>query len=461
MQPRDLWSPPVPEEYIVSDVDKKIAEENAHVQVFEHPVAPEPKHRKLFAFIGGHRVALLVGLVSILLLSGGAVFAVSSLHKVTSNAVASDTASKDKSSSSTKQSSGHSTDEASDNESDTDSGDDNSTDPSDEGDEDSTTDNEDTSSVNDTSSDNEDTTPEEDDETSASVPSDDGDEDVSTPTPTPVPSTPTAATPHKFTVASWNVKTDNTKNVGDETLDMLTKSQVIGLQTLRTKTMRDSIKSKVICSSCAYSGYLASYSGSESGPSDMPIIWNKSSFTIVGSGSNRKMCDSASSSSYSYAARYATWVKLQSKVNNKQFYVIDTHMMGVGESGGKPGSDSLLLSRYQTHMTNLKALIAELQKSNIPIFLVGTFNVNYRYDRFGYTSYFPYTSLKAVSMRSGWDVMGLSGISSSAGTVSGESRLIDYIFAWQRSDVTANAIAISTSTHGSDHYAAFFTNTIK
>lgn len=308
---------------------------------------------------------------------------------------------------------------------------------------------------------NEDVVTDDEDEGETPDPGDDGNETISTPAPTPVPSKPSTSTAHKFTVATWNVSTDNTKTVGTEVLDFLKQSQVMGLQTLRTKTMRDSIKTKVICSSCAYSGYLPSYSGSDAGPSDMPILWNKAAFSIVGSGSNRKMCDAASSKTYSYAARYATWVKLQSKVNNKQFYVIDTHTMSPDESGGKPGKDSLLISRFQTHMTNLKALLAELQKSNIPIYLVGTFNVDYRYDRYGYTSYFPYASLKPVGVRSNWDLLGLSGISGSAGTLSGSKRLIDYVFTWQRNDVAANSIAISSSTHGSDHYGAFLTTTIK
>jgi hypothetical protein len=455
MQPRDLWSPPVPQEYVISDTDQKIAEENARVQVFEHPAPPIPRRRKLFALIGEHKMGLLIVFVSVLLLGGGTALGIANLHKVTGNSptVASKTSDSKKSSSS--KTSTANSDEEDSNSSDTtdeDTGQ-NDSNAEDEGD---NGDNGDNGSNGDSQDDGGD-----DDGGDAVDPGDDGDDKTPTPAPTPVPAKPTPATPHKFTVASWNVKTDNKKTVGTEVLDLLTKSQVIGLQTLRTKAMRESVKSKVICSSCAYAGYLASYSDSESGPADMPIIWNKSAFTIVGSGSNRKMCDAASSKSYSYAARYATWVKLQSKVNSKQFYVVDTHTMGMGESGGKPGSDSLLISRFQTHMTNLKALLAELQKSNIPIYLVGTFNVDYRYDRFGYTSYFPYTSLKAISVRSGWDLMGLSGISSSTGTDAGTSRLIDYVFTWQRSDVTANAIAVSTSTHGSDHYAAFLTSTIK
>jgi hypothetical protein len=459
-----------PSPYTVNSTDQLIAQENARVGVFENPPAPLPRSRKILAAINEHRSVLLGIVVGLLLLGVGSTFAIASMKKVTGGTVASSTTSKSASSVSGETSSGNAADAngGGDN-SDEDTGDeeeDSGSDDEDTGDEeeDSGSDDEDTGDEEeDSGSDDEDTGDDAEDDTGndAPDPGDDGPDDTVTPAPTPVPTKPVVSTPHKFTVASWNVKTDNTKTVGTEVLSLLTKSQIIGLQTLRTKTMRDSVKSKVICSSCAYSGYLAAYSGSDSGPSDLPIIWDKSAFTIVGSGSSRKMCDAASSKSYSYAARYATWVKLQSKANGKQFYVVDTHTMSPGESGGKPGSDSLLTGRFQTHMTNLKGLIGELQKANVPIYVVGTFNVDYRYDRFGYTSYFPYTSFKSMGVRSSWDLMGLSGVSSSVGTVSGSKRLIDYVFTWQRSDVTANAIAVATSTHGSDHYAVYFTNTIK
>jgi len=227
---------------------------------------------------------------------------------------------------------------------------------------------------------------------------------VPIPAPTPVPAKPSPVIAHKFTTASWNSNVDNKNNVGDEIKTIMSKTQILGVQEVHHADQRASIT----CSSCAYAGYLASYSSGTASQSSYPIIWNKSYFSAVGSGSYRKMCDAASTSKYSYAARYATYVKLQSKVNGKQFYVVNTHFMGVGESSGKPGSDTLLTSRYKTHMTNLVALINELKSANIPIYVVGRFNVNYRYDHTVKTNYFPYISLGAVGLRSGWDVTNLS-----------------------------------------------------
>ena len=443
-----------------------IAQENARVFVFEHGAAPEAStHHTLLNFvqqINRQKRPLMIGIIAFILMSAGGVFAFTKLQTYTkaSKTQASTIASSDSSSSAggvnTPDDTAKDSADSSDTDSSTDAADD-GTDTSDQ----EEMDEEDTSDTEDTSS----TEPEEQaDESEEAEPINEVgslQEDVSTPAPTPVPAAPSVTLSHKFTTASWNSNENNKLVVGDEVKSIMSKTQVLGLQEVHESKQRASISSKAICSSCAYSGYMASYNSSAASASSYPIIWTKTSFTQVGSGSSRKMCDVAKTSKYSYAARYATWVKLQSKVNGKQFYVVNTHLMGVGESAGKPGTDTLLISRYKAHMTNLVALINELKAANIPIYVVGSFNVNYRYDRTVKTSYFPYVSLGAAGVRSNWDLLSLSGISSSAGTQGTGSRLIDYVFAWQRSDVTSNSIALSTSRHGSDQFAVFYTSTIK
>jgi len=469
-------SPPPPIEQTglppaAMSTDQMIAQENARVFVFEHggeelPELPKPPNQhKLLDFFNAHKSTLIVAMVSVILMSSGAAFAFTKLQTYTK-------APKTQTSTITaNQTTPSSTDTAAADTTDT-------TDPNDvSGDtEDDTTvtdaENDDTSGdtaedtapdnnapANDNSGDESDGTNDEGDNTPPK--SNDPVETVPTPTPTPIPATPSPAIAHKFTTASWNSNVDNKNNVGDEIKTIMTKTQILGVQEVHHADQRASITSKVTCSSCAYAGYLPSYTSGTASQSSYPIIWNKTYFSAVGSGSYRKMCDAASTSKYSYAARYATYVKLQSKVNGKQFYVINTHFMGIGETAGKPGTDALLTGRYKTHMTNLVALINELKSANIPIYVVGRFNVNYRYDHTVKTNYFPYISLGAIGLRSGWDMTNLSGISGSAGTDGTSSRLIDYVFALQRSDVTSNSVAISTSQHGSGNYVAFYTTTIK
>lgn len=448
----------------IMSTDQMIAQENARVFVFEHG-APEiemPKQHRFLGFIEQHKPTLLVALVAIIIMSSGGAFAFAKIQSLTKAA---------KAPTSSVVASNESGTSAGGTEADTTSAADDSADTTDSTDaaDDSAAD---TSADDSTDTNDTDTSPAELDasdviddsggEETSTPPDDSGDPDVTvTPAPTPVPTTVSATIAHKFTIGSWNSNADNKLVIGDEIKSIMSKSQILGVQEVHHTDQRASITSKVTCSSCAYAGYLPSYSSSTSSQSSYPIVWDKKYFSVVGSGSYRKMCDAAKTTKYSYAARYATWVKLQSKVNGKQFYVINTHLMGVGESGGKPGSDTLLISRYKTHMTNLAALINELKSANVPIFVTGRFNVNYRYDHTVKTSYFPYASLGAIGVRSGWDLTNLSGISGSAGTDGSSSRLIDYIFSLSRSDVTPNSVAISTSTHGSGAYIPFLTTTIK
>lgn len=445
-------------------VDQQIAAGNYAAQPNDYYALPYEKPSKLQrmrAFAGRHQKSLIAGGVSFLLLISIMSYAVAHLRQNSTPQQLAKTensqASPDDESVSADDASDESADTAADEDSDSDSEvedtdvDDDSADIADEPDE-----VDDTDYIN---VPNEDILEDEDDE---DAPVDNSsNEKVNIPPPTVVPAKPSPIQPHKFTVGSWNTNSDNKKNVGTETLDILTKTQVIGLQELHDKPQRDSIKSKVICSTCKYAGYIPSYSSGGASAASYPIIWDKSAFSLVGSGNSQQMCDAAKSSKYSYAARYATYVRLQSKVNGKQFYVISTHLMAGEGSKGKPTTDTLLTSRYKTHMSKLTTLVNSLKTANIPIYVTGTFNVDYRYDRTVKTSHFPYTALGATSVRSSYDYLSLSGIASTKGSVSSSNRLIDYVFALQRSDMTANTVSLSTSGHGSSHYAVFFTSTVK
>ncbi len=434
----------------VATTDQLIAQAKAHVYSFDTGIPELPKQHKVRDFVGLHKQTLAIAVVAFVLMSSGAALAVAKLQPFTKNADKTTIATTDNTKAST--SAGDTT---SDNDN-TDSSD--TADDTAGADDEDTTDTGDNAESDDTGDDEGDTAAEEDSgEDDGTIVPDDGSEDVDTPDPTPVPTAPVPTASHKFTVATWNANNDNAKNVGDEVLTIMGQTQVLGLQEVHDKTQRDRVNSKVICPTCKYSGYIPAYSAGGASQSSYPIIWNKSAFSIVGAGQWRKMCDAAKT----YAARYATWVKLQSKVNGKQFYVIDTHLMGIGESKGKPGSDSVLNAAYQTHMTNLKNLIIDLKKDNIPIYVAGDFNVDYRYDKTVKTSYFPYMSMGGLLLKSNWEYTNLSGISSTKGTTTANNRLIDYVFAWQRSDVTSVSTALSTSTHGSDHYIVFFTSSVK
>lgn len=467
MQPQQFYPPapatePPPMAPAIMTTDQMIAQENARIFVFEHGPPEIKKRHKGFEFLGLHKSAIITGATAFLLILFGTFFAYIKIQAYTKS-VQSQASTAESGSNATISGGGAVKDDVTRTSADT-------------SDVESTDTEEDMSSVYDEEGDSEYTdyyefedTGEYEDVYDESYNEDNTEptdttnvsESVSIPAPSSVPVVPTPTITHKFTAASWNSNDDNDLVVGDQIKSIMSKTQILGVQEVDDTSQRSSISSKVTCSNCAYAGYLASYSSGTASASSYPIIWDKTSFSQIGSGSSRKMCESASTSRYTYPARYATWVKLQSKVSGKQLYVINTQFMGGVESSGKPKSDTLLLGRYKTQMTNLVSLINELKAANIPIYIAGTFNVNYRYDHTVKTSYFPYISLGALDVRSNWDLLNLSGISSSAGTQGTGNRLIDYVFSWQRSDVTPNSTAISSSRYGSDQSVVFYTSTIK
>lgn len=482
-----LSQPPASTQQVgpIALTDQLIAQENAQVYSFTHEPIKPSRVQMILDFVGQYKRALVIALVASVLMAFGGGIAFNKLRSYTKLATIRDTIVTDDNQGSSGGGSqgalGASEDTGSDEEAyDSEDGSDEDTwdESSDEGgyeneefsDEDDVYAEDEYDDTSDESEDSDDDSAvdlsyiEEDSDDSAvddeNFIDNSTSETVDTPVPTPIPPKPAPTTTHKFTIASWNTNSDNAKNVGTEVLSLMTKSQIMGLQEIHKKTQRDSVKSKVTCTSCKYSGYIPSYTSDGASAASYPIVWDKAAFTAIGSGSSRKMCDSAKTTTYSYAARYATWVQLQSRVNGKKFYIISTHFMAGESSQGKPTSDTLLTGRYKTHMTNLTALITELKKANIPVYVTGTFNVDYRYDRTVRTSHFPYASLGATSVRSNWNYLNLSGISSTSGTIPTNNRLIDYVFSWQRSDVTPNATTISTSTHGSKHYAVYYTSTI-
>ncbi len=456
---------------VIATTDEMIAKEKARVYSFQHGAPELEKQHKVLDFIGMHKRTLLIGVMAFILLSSGGTFAFLKLKSFTNSpdTQSSSVATGSKSSSSGggaavtgsgtgESASGESSDTDGSSSSDTSEGSGGEDNNEGENGDDGTGGEENNDSVEEIVE----SDPPEIDENGEPIVNDvESDAPIETPASTPVPSTPSPVLPHKYTTASWNSNADNTKIVGDQVLTLMNDAQVLGVQSLHHLDQRDSVKNKVICSSCKYAGYLPSYTDSKATQSSYPIIWNKTSFTQVGSGSWRKMSDSLTVGTTTYAARYATWTRLQSRVNGKQIIVVNTHLISSVESSGKPTSNTGQLDRYKTHMNNLIALINELKSSNVPLYIVGNFSVNFRYDKNGYTSYFPYAALKPLAVRSNWDVMNLSGISSTTGTTTADNHLVDYVFSWQRSDVTANSITIAASSYGSSYKPVFYTTTIK
>lgn len=270
-----------------------------------------------------------------------------------------------------------------------------------------------------------------------------------------VASAPASSNGTTYTIGTWNVYKNNTNDIGEMAKKIMQAAQVVGFQEVHSSEKINQMK-KISCASCAYAMYMPS-----SGDS-YPLLWNKSIFTKENQGS------SWMSSPPNYAVRYAVWVKLKNNITGKSAYYINTHLPHLVESGGDLVAVSPNKDAYKTHMTNLLKMINKFKLENIPIFIVGDFNVNHRKDC--KVSIFPCIMLaKDNDIVSGWSLTTtkLIGIKSTQGTHIDGTRLIDYVMAWKRPDVTAIQSTIIESKAGangwggSDHKPSLLTVTVK
>jgi endonuclease/exonuclease/phosphatase family metal-dependent hydrolase len=251
-------------------------------------------------------------------------------------------------------------------------------------------------------------------------------------------------------VATWNVGAENTRNVGAEVKDLMRFADVIGIQELSGSELT-SVRQTVTCSSCAYSGYFS--------PEKEPIVWKKSRFKLLDSGTILVSPRTHVGGKRPYVAkRYINWVKLQDKASGQQFYFINQHLVSSAQRDGRPNSNSpARVELYRKHMERLTALVTQLKRDGKPVLIVGDFNSDYRVDSRVQHSLFPYERLRQVGAKSTFEVLGLGGIPSNKGTFQGVTDLIDYVFFVTANDTKALRHNISASTHGSDHYAFFAT----
>ena len=192
----------------------------------------------------------------------------------------------------------------------------------------------------------------------------------------------------------------------------------------------------------------------------MPILWNKTRFTLKDFGTYTALKSGYKDASGDWVSlKWINWVKLQDKTTSKSFFVVNTHTVAGIEAGGQPKSTNKKtaagqrLSTYVKHMDLLVNLVGYLKEQNLPIFVTGDFNVNYRYDSLQANQYkeFPYARFGAVALKSNYQLTNMAGIGSTMGTQGTGTRLIDYIFSWDKGNITYLSNAISTQRYGSDH----------
>jgi endonuclease/exonuclease/phosphatase family metal-dependent hydrolase len=273
---------------------------------------------------------------------------------------------------------------------------------------------------------------------------------------TPDP-TPTYSEGTSLTVASWNVLGlhNNGTHAKKGVQTIFSSAQVIGLQEVGTGNNK-SIRSAI--------GNLASSKiGVYQPHGNTPIVWNATMYSKKSSG----YIVIKGHSEY----KVATYVKLRNKATGQQFYVFNIHMVvGTGDKSKESCSTRICLA-YKQEIKAFSKFIAKRKSENIPIFVTGDYNANYRVDKSCKLSWYPCRAFRALDFYSGYSYTGFAGISKSASSVSSGDRVIDYVFSWKRADVTPvsmDIVAPNASCHrdsygqnhcwnNSDHKPVLFT----
>lgn len=259
--------------------------------------------------------------------------------------------------------------------------------------------------------------------------------------------TPTKTQLSSFSIASWNVWYPNGSDITAKVKALFESADIVSLQEVHLSSMRSKI-SDMSCNGCKYE--KTTISGSSTKES-YPILWKRSVFEKLDQGVVW-MCDM---DKYIYHERFATWVKLKEKKSGKEFYVIN-NQLPPGVESGSGWSDSSTVGSYKTYMSNLAKLVESKKKDNLPIFITGDFNVDYRDDKSCKIADWACRKLgKAYGIYPAWHFNNLSGISKSQGTLETSSRLIDYVMVPTRDDIGVKSTHIiggsGNGWGGSDH----------
>lgn len=248
----------------------------------------------------------------------------------------------------------------------------------------------------------------------------------------------------KLAVASWNVLLSNkSSKVISGLKSLMGDVDVVGMQEAGPFTM--TIKDKIACASCTYQVYP----DTTISPKKVAIIWHRNKFTLIDKGY-------VHGATHGDIKKYIVWVKLQEKTSGKVFYVLNTHFPPDSTTQKGTIKDSSGGRAYKVHMPSTTKLIKKLKKDNVPIFLTGDINSDYRTDSCK-SAYLPCRALKRdLDVKSGWDYKGVASLGSSTGTAH-SSRIIDYVFSWNLDYVKYHSMSIirggsgKNGWSGSDH----------
>ncbi len=242
--------------------------------------------------------------------------------------------------------------------------------------------------------------------------------------PVAAPSKPSSGT--LLTIATWNVLyTNSPSNMKKGISTILSSAQVLGLQEVGTGGSVDLDR--------AVAGLASDSIGVYEPSGNTPIIWNAKMYTKRASG--YKIIDP-----YGFR-KTVTYVRLRNIANGKEFYVYNFHaVVGLPDKPSESCSTTVCKA-YRAEMKELMPYISS-RGSDVPVFSVGDYNADFREDKACRITWLPCRSYRSINMKSGYELLNLSGIGDSESSSSSGTRLIDYVFSKTRSDVTPISIDI-------------------
>ena len=256
-------------------------------------------------------------------------------------------------------------------------------------------------------------------------------------------------------IASWNMYKFNSTNKAVSGGSTVAKEvDILGVQEARSFSLK-------IAANLGSS--YSMYPNTKSGPIKIAVIWNNKKLSAISKGTFKGGYQPDSD-----LQREFVWIKFKEKTSGKVFYFINTHFPNSAvkrEGGNEYYTGSSDGKAWVTHMKKLVAKLEQLQKDDLPIFITGDFNFDYRGDTCKQT-WSPCKALgKGLDVKSGWEYTKLGSMSGSVGTAGG-TRIIDYVWSWDRDYITYQSMHIlhggngTGGWSGSDHKPVGMTLTI-
>ena len=248
--------------------------------------------------------------------------------------------------------------------------------------------------------------------------------------------------------------------INDAVRALSDQGDIVGFQEFGPSSHRDALAAVVRnCTTCNYGLYMPDIAHG----GNIPIIWKKNKFQLLSTG-NLKIYDGQrvedGAGGPDVTAKHLTWIRLKDKASGRVFYYVNNHLIPSVEADGHPRYDAVpkRVALYTKHMNTLADKVSQLKQNEVPVFIGGDFNVNYRRDSVVRASIFPYAKMNSINTWANWRYLGAPA--GNDGTMSDGSRVIDYVFATRNNKVTPVSNRI-LSTYGSDHHAVQFTIKLK